>query len=109
MAKFKVGDKVRLKEGLEVGKEYGGILLLYGMKEDIETDGGVHEVKEVKKIGTITVYVLDTDTPYCYTEERLEAVEEKDFNDLLEVFMLMSQLERIVNRLDEITKKPNED
>ena len=119
MAKFKVGDKVRLKKGLEVGKVYGNLSLSNGMKEVIEADGGVHEVKKVREATRLsfTAYRLDADVPYYYAEEMLELAEEKEdktektkkeFNDFLEVLILMTQLNRIVNRLDEIMKSNEE-
>ena len=32
MKKFKVGDKVRLRDDLEVGEDYGEITLIIGLK-----------------------------------------------------------------------------
>ena len=111
MAKFKVGDKVRLKKVLVVGRFYGGVPLFRGMKESAEADGGIHEVKKLWD-GSYDAYILDTNEPYVYPEEMLELVEkeeektpkeeEKDLKDLLEALMLMSQLERIMKRLDGI-------
>ena len=110
MAKFKVGDKVRLKKVLEVGRFYGGVPLSQEMKENAEADGGIHEVKKLWK-GSLNAYYLDTLYPYVYTEVMLELVEEEeektpkkdnDPKDLLEALMLMSQLERIMKRLDGI-------
>ena len=110
MAKFKVGDKVRLKKGLEVGKWYGKIPLLQGMKESAEADGGIHELRNVRG----DVYYLDTDTPFIYTEEMLELVEEeeektKDLKDFFEALALMSQLNTIMKRLDELMKSNEEE
>ena len=110
MAKFKVGDKVRLKKGLETGKEYGKIPLMFGMKDNMEADGGIHTIKKVNEMNTINVYLLDTEYPYYYSEEMLELAEEKeektkkDFDDFQEALTLMAQLERIMKRLNEITK-----
>lgn len=81
MAKFKVGDKVRLKKVLVAGRFYGGIPLSQGMKESAEADGGIHVVKELWK-GSFKAYYLDTDYPYVYTEEMLELVEEEEEKDL---------------------------
>ena len=108
MAKFKVGDKVRLKKGLETGKEYGKIPLVYDMKESMEADGGIRVAKMIRK--TSNRYTLDTDKAYYYSEEMLELAEEKeektkkDFDDFQEALTLMAQLERIMKRLNEITK-----
>ena len=117
MAKFKVGDKVRLKKGLEVGKWYGGALLLRGMKENAEANGGIHVVKKLWNVEP-EVYYLDTLYSYVYTEEMLELVEEeeektqkktKDLKDFLEALALMSQLENIMKRLDELMKSNEEE
>ena len=115
MAKFKVGDKVRLKKGLEVGRNYGGIPLFQGMKESMEADGGVYEVKEIKKIETTTICRLDTEHPYYYTEEMLELAEEKEEEldktkkDCLEALVLMSRLEITMKRLVELMKSIEEE
>ena len=105
MAKFKVGDKVRLKKVLVAGRFYGGVPLSQDMKESAEADGGIHVVKELWK-GSCKAYYLDTDYPYVYTEEMLELVEEeeKDLKDFFEALVLMSQLENIMKRLDELMK-----
>nr|DAF66676.1 MAG TPA: hypothetical protein [Bacteriophage sp.] len=107
MAKFKVGDKVRLKKGLKVGTFYGGVLLSQSMKKSAEADGGIHEVIEIKITKASTTYYLDHTLSYTYGEEVLELVEEEektknDLKDFLEALALMSQLERITKRLNEI-------
>lgn len=117
MAKFKVGDKVRLKKGLEVGKWYGGIPFFSSKKKNAEANGGVHVVEEIKEMET-TVYFLDTKYPFVYTEEMLELAEEeeektqketKDLKDFFEALALMSQLETIMKRLEEIMKSNEEE
>ena len=117
MAKFKVGDKVRLKKGLKVGALYGGIPLFQGMKESAEADGGIHEVMKIWK-GSCKAYSLDTDYKFVYAEEMLELAEEeeektekktKDLKDFFEALVLMSQLETIMKRLEEIMKSNEEE
>ena len=101
MAKFKVGDKVRLKKGLFDGVWYGGVPLLQDMKENAEADGGIREVKVLCKYEATDAYILDTVQPYVYTEEMLELVEEEEektqkknqgLEGLYEALVLMSQL-----------------
>ena len=112
MAKFKVGDKVRLKKGLEVGKCYGGVPLYQGMKESAEADGGIHVVNKVWK-GCCKAYWLDTDYSFVYTEEMLELVEEEKtqnkVKNLFEVLVLMSRLDTIMKRLEELMKSIEEE
>ena len=70
MNKFKVGDKVRLREDLEVGKEYGRVRFLSGM-EDIKG-------KE------LTIYYISEDGDYTFDEANYycsEEMLEKVFND----------------------------
>lgn len=117
MAKFKVGDKVRLKKGLVAGRFYGGVLLSQGMKESAEAYGGIHEVMEIKITKASTTYYLDHTFSYTYGEEMLELVEEeekdlkkaKDLKDFFEALALMSQLENIMKRLDELMKSNEEE
>lgn len=37
--KFKVGDKVKFKKGLEIGEEYNGIIFINFMEEKNEVNG----------------------------------------------------------------------
>ena len=70
MNKFKVGDKVRLREDLEVGKEYGRVRFLSGM-EDLKG-------KE------LTIYYISEDGDYTFDEANYycsEEMLEKVFND----------------------------
>lgn len=77
MAKFKIGDKVRLKKGLEVGKIYGGIMLLDTMIGEFEKAGGVVMIKQPPyKVLIVSTYRLGYNFYYFYTEEMLELVEE---------------------------------
>ena len=70
MSKFKVGDKVRLRDGLEVGKEYGEVRFLSGM-EDLKG-------KE------LTIYYISEDGDYTFDEANYycsEEMLEKVFSD----------------------------
>ena len=70
MNEFKIGDKVRLREDLEVGKEYGRVRFLSGM-EDLKG-------KE------LTIYYISEDGDYTFDEANYycsEEMLEKVFND----------------------------
>lgn len=75
MNKFKIGDKVRLRDDLELGKEYGEIKFLSGMKD---SQGKVLTIEEIRQ----NKYILDECDYFC-SEEMLEKVID-DTDDLLE-------------------------
>lgn len=74
MAKFKIGDKVKVKEDLIIGEQYGSYIFIGGMENSL---GKVYEI-----IGSYTphVYILDYDDnskddyKYLFTEEMLESI-----------------------------------
>ena len=70
MNEFKIGDKVRLRDDLELGKYYGGIRFLSGMKE--------LQGKE------LTIDYIDKDDDYTFEEGNYycsEEMLEKVFSD----------------------------
>ena len=75
MNKFKVGDKVKLRDGLEVGRDYGGITFLRDMKD---LQGKELTIDRISRQGN---YILK-EGRYYYSEEMLEKVNDTD--DLLE-------------------------
>ena len=75
MSKFKVGDKVRLRDDLEVGRDYGGITFLRDMKD---LQGKELTIDRISRQGN---YILK-EGRYYYSEEMLEKVTDTD--DLLE-------------------------
>lgn len=77
MAKFNVGDKVRLKKGLKVGKACGGVMLLDTMIEEFEKADGVLKIEQPPYVDLLVgAYRLGYNFYYFYTEEMLELVEE---------------------------------
>ena len=67
--KFKVGDKVRIREDLEVGKKYG----YYNIVEDMKKyEGKEFIIDEVRR----NYYRLKDENWYSWTDEMLEPVEE---------------------------------
>ena len=76
MKKFKVGDKVRLRNNLEVGKKYGKITFL------IQMEGLKDKEMRVEGISPQGNYILNDGRTLYYSEEVLEKVNDTD--DLLE-------------------------
>ena len=75
MSKFKVGDKVRLRDGLEAGEKYGGVVFLSDM--------------EALKGRELTIYYISEDGDYTFDEANYYCSEEMlekvfDDSDLLE-------------------------
>ena len=75
MNKFKVGDKVKLRDDLEVGEDYGEITFLRDMKD---LQGKELTIDRISRQGN---YILK-EGRYYYSEEMLEKVTDTD--DLLE-------------------------
>ena len=75
MNKFKIGDKVRLRNNLEVGEDYGEITFLRDMKD---LQGKELTIDRISQQGN---YILKEGRFY-YSEEMLEKVTDTD--DLLE-------------------------
>lgn len=70
MNEFKIGDKVRLRDNLEVGEKYNGVIMLSGM-EDLKG-------KE------LTIYYISEDGDYTFEEGNYycsEMMLEKVFSD----------------------------
>ena len=75
MNKFKVRDKVKLRDDLEVGRDYGGITFLRDMKD---LQGKELTIDRISRQGN---YILKEGRFY-YSEKMLEKVNDTD--DLLE-------------------------
>ena len=75
MNEFKIGDKVKLRDDLEVGRDYGGITFLRDMKD---FQGKELTIDRISQQGN---YILK-EGRYYYSEEMLEKVNDTD--DLLE-------------------------
>ena len=68
--KFKVGDKVKLKEDLEVGKKYGGMIFLDGMKY---LKGKEVTIEGITSQGN---YVFE-ESYFYYSKEMLEKADDR--------------------------------
>jgi len=65
--KFKIGDKVKLRDGLEVGEKYGGIMLTRSMSRH------VGETLEIEIIADgVRYYLKESYLPF--SEEMLEPI-----------------------------------
>ena len=103
--KFKVGDKVRVRENLEVGKDYGD----YNVVEDMKKyEGKEFIIDEVRR----NYYTLKNENWYYWTDEMLELVEEEGKDNMnieqlnLEYKNKMDKLmEEYKARVKEATKK----
>ena len=73
--KYKVGDKVRVRKDLEIGKCYGGV---YFRKDMLSLLGYSLTVSSVNSNG---FYVMDNYSRY-WTDEMLEDVEEDKQDDV---------------------------
>ena len=103
--KYKVGDKVRVKEDLEVGKNYGH----YNVVEDMgKYKGKEFIINEVSR----SYYRFKNENWYFWTDEMLELVEEGEINNMnieqlnLEYKNKMDKLmEEYKEKIKEATKK----
>ena len=73
--KYKVGDKVRIREDLEVGKDYGNHDVVEDMKK---YEGKEFIIDEVRR----NYYRLKDENWYYWTDEMLELVEEGEINNM---------------------------
>ena len=95
MKKFKIGDKVKLRDDLEVGRDYGGIIFVSGMED---SKGMELTIDDITSLGNYTV----KESGYFYSEEMLEKV--TDNNDNLFEFAL-SKLNMTKDELEEEHEK----
>ena len=77
MSKFQIGNKVRLRDDLELGRDYGEITFLRKMKD---LQGKELIVNDISLQGNYTLNESD----FLYSEEMLENVNITDDSDLLE-------------------------
>lgn len=97
--KYKVGDKVKVREDLEVDKRYG-------------TEEFIEEMEEYKgKIVTIDTvneddyYIEEDKQSWSWTEEMLEDIEEE--NTISEEMTIGQVIDNLMNNPDIIIKKFN--
>lgn len=69
--KYKVGDKVRIREDLVIGGNYGGCVAV----DDMTDMGG--NVVTIERVGNLDYYIEEDPDEYCWTDEMFEPVEEE--------------------------------
>lgn len=72
--KYKVGDKVRIREDLVTGGSYGGSVAV----DDMTDMGG--SVVTIESVGSIGYYIEEDPDEYCWTDEMFEPVEEMEMS-----------------------------
>lgn len=78
--KYKVGDKVRIREDLVMGGDYGGSVAVDDM---IDLCGSV---VTIERVGAAFGYYIEEDPDdYCWTDEMFEPVEEMSAVEALEI------------------------
>ena len=71
MAKYKVGDKVRVRSDLKVGRDYNGITLLDGSM--FKCVGQIGKILDITDIDDYVSYRIDSNA-FTWSEEMLEPV-----------------------------------
>jgi hypothetical protein len=79
MMKYKVGDKVRIREDLVTGGNYGGSVAV----DDMADMGG--SVVTIERVGNLGYYIEEDPDGYCWTDEMFEPVEEMSAIEALEI------------------------
>lgn len=82
--KYKVGDKVRIREDLVTDGNYGGSVA----EDDMIDMGG--SVVTIERVGSIGYYIEEDPDGYCWTDEMFELVEEGLTEE--EVIRIMSEI-----------------
>lgn len=77
--KYKVGDKVRIREDLVTGGSYGDSIAV----DDMIDMGG--SVVTIESVGSIGYYIEEDPDGYCWTDEMFEPVEEMSAIEALEI------------------------
>ena len=77
--KYKVGDKVRIREDLVMGENYGGSIAV----DDMTDMGG--SVVTIERVGNLGYYIEEDPDGYCWTDKMFEPVEEMSAIEALEI------------------------
>lgn len=101
--RFKVGDKVRVREDLEVFTKHGNYTFVKSMEE--------YKGKEFIIDKVCTNYYILKDIGYCWTDEMLEPIEKEENNMNIEELNLEYKnkmdalIEEYKTKVKEVTKK----
>ena len=77
--KYKVGDKVRIREDLVMGGNYGGSVAVDDMTDMCGS------VVTIERVGNLGYYIEEDPDGYCWTDEMFEPVEEMSAIEALEI------------------------
>lgn len=91
--KYKVGDRVRIREDLVTGGNYGGSVA----EDDMIDMGG--SVVTIERVGSIGYYIEEDPDGYCWTDEMFDPVEEMSAEEAI-------SLQRKICRENECTTCP---
>ena len=72
MAKYKVGDKVKIRKDLVVGNKYGGLVCLGHMKKEVEEKGNVVTIIRTGVDSEGVIWYEFEELFYAYSEEMIE-------------------------------------
>lgn len=72
--KYKVGDKVRIREDLVMGGNYGGSVAVDDMTDMCGS------VVTIERVGNLGYYIKEDPDGYCWTDEMFEPVEEMEMS-----------------------------
>lgn len=78
--KYKVGDKVRIREDLVMGGSYGCSVAV----DDMTDMAG--SVVTIESVGSIGYYIEEDPDGYCWTDEMFEPVEEMSAEESIKLF-----------------------
>lgn len=79
--KYKVGDKVRIREDLVMGENYGGSVAVDDMTDMCGS------VVTIERVGEVHGYYIKEDPDeYCWTDEMFEPVEEMSAIEAIKLF-----------------------
>ena len=104
--KYKVGDKVKVKEDLEIGKTYGGLTFSFQMREYRG------QIVTIKTADDDSYQIEEDELNWYWTEEMLEDVEEEKMIIGQVIDNLMNNPDIIIKnstKLTEECQKVNED
>lgn len=89
MAKFKVGDKVRVKKDLKVGNSYymeDKESKWVFIEEMLKYEGKVTEIEKIDRVlGDYCYFIKADNGSWKWTDEMLELVKEKPENEILKI------------------------
>lgn len=78
--KYKVGDRVRIREDLVMGGSYGDSIAV----DDMIDMGG--SVVTIERVGNLGYYIEEDPDGYCWTDEMFEPVEEMSAEEAIKLF-----------------------